>query len=43
MTAGWVAAGFEPVRSEFDSNLAERGELGGAVAAFVSGERVVAR
>jgi len=41
MTAGWVAAGFEPVRHEFDSNFAERSELGGAVAAFVAGEKVV--
>jgi CubicO group peptidase (beta-lactamase class C family) len=36
-----VAPGFEGVRREFDRNLAERGELGAACAAFVGGEKVV--
>ena len=38
---GTVAPGFEPVREEFARNLRERGELGAAVAAFCSGEKVV--
>ena len=39
--AGTVAAGFEPVREEFERNWPERRELGGAVAAYVGGEKVV--
>lgn len=39
--AGTVAAGFEPVRSEFERNFAERGEIGAAVAAYWRGEKVV--
>jgi CubicO group peptidase (beta-lactamase class C family) len=38
---GFVAPGFEPVREEFERNFAERRELGGAVAAYVRGEKVV--
>jgi CubicO group peptidase (beta-lactamase class C family) len=38
---GSVAPGFEPVREEFERNWSERGELGGAVAAYVKGEKVV--
>ena len=36
-----MAAGFEEVRSEFERNFAERGELGAACAAYVGGEKVV--
>jgi CubicO group peptidase (beta-lactamase class C family) len=36
-----VAPGFEEVRREFERNLAERGELGAACAAFVEGQKVV--
>jgi CubicO group peptidase (beta-lactamase class C family) len=36
-----VAPGFEAVRTAFERNFAERGELGGAVAAFVDGLPVV--
>jgi CubicO group peptidase (beta-lactamase class C family) len=36
-----VAPGFEPVRAEFERNLAERGELGAACAAYHRGEKVV--
>jgi len=38
---GWVAPGYEAVREAFASNLARRGELGGAFAARVDGELVV--
>jgi CubicO group peptidase (beta-lactamase class C family) len=38
---GHVAPGFEPVRREFERNFAERRELGGAVAAYRQGEKVV--
>ena len=41
MVGGWVAPGFEPVREEFERNLAERGELGAACAAYRRGEKVV--
>lgn len=41
MVGGTVAPGFEPVRHEFERNLAERRELGAACAAYVGGERVV--
>jgi CubicO group peptidase (beta-lactamase class C family) len=38
---GWVAPGFEEVRTEFDHNFVERGEIGAAVAAYWRGEKVV--
>jgi Beta-lactamase len=38
---GMVAPGFESVRSEFERNFAERGEIGAAVAAYWRGEKVV--
>lgn len=38
---GWVAGGFEEVRTEFERNFAERGEIGAAVAAYWRGEKVV--
>jgi CubicO group peptidase (beta-lactamase class C family) len=38
---GEVAAGFESVREVFERNWTERRELGGAVAAYVDGEKVV--
>ena len=38
---GTVSPGFEPVRDAFVANFAERGERGGACAAFVHGEKVV--
>jgi len=38
---GSVAPGFEEVRREFERNFAQRAELGGAVAAFVGGQKVV--
>ena len=41
LVGGAVAPGFERVREEFARNFAERGELGGAVAAFRGGEKVV--
>src|SRR5436309_15637591 len=41
MIDGFVAPGFEPVRVEFERNFAERGELGGACAAYRGGEKVV--
>ena len=41
LVSGYVAPGFERVRVEFEQNLAERGELGGAVAAYWHGEKVV--
>jgi len=36
-----VASGFEEVRAEFERNLAKRGEIGAAVAAYWRGEKVV--
>jgi CubicO group peptidase (beta-lactamase class C family) len=38
---GLVEPGFEDVRTEFERNFEERGELGAAVAAYVGGEKVV--
>ena len=38
---GFVAPGFDEVRIEFARNFTERGELGGAVAAYWRGEKVV--
>jgi CubicO group peptidase (beta-lactamase class C family) len=38
---GFVAPGFEAVRTEFQRNFARRGEIGAAVAAFWRGEKVV--
>jgi CubicO group peptidase (beta-lactamase class C family) len=38
---GWIAPGFEEVRSEFDRNFVERDEIGAAVAAYSRGEKVV--
>ena len=38
---GFVAPGFEEVRATFERNLAERGEIGAAVAAYWRGEKVV--
>jgi CubicO group peptidase (beta-lactamase class C family) len=38
---GSVAPGFEEVRAQFERNLAERGEIGAAVAAYWRGENVV--
>jgi CubicO group peptidase (beta-lactamase class C family) len=38
---GLVAPGFEEVRTEFERNFAERGEIGAAVAAYWRGEKVV--
>ena len=38
---GAVAPGFEEVRAEFERNLAERGDIGAAVAAYWHGEKVV--
>ncbi|HEY0811138.1 MAG TPA: serine hydrolase domain-containing protein, partial [Longimicrobiales bacterium] len=40
-TYGVVAPGFEEVRIAFERNLAERGEIGAAVAAYWHGEKVV--
>ena len=39
--SGVVAPGFEEVRTEFERNFAERGEIGAAVAAYWHGEKVV--
>jgi CubicO group peptidase (beta-lactamase class C family) len=39
--SGFVAPGFEALRSEFERNFDERGEIGGAVAAYWRGEKVV--
>jgi CubicO group peptidase (beta-lactamase class C family) len=39
--SGHVAPGFEPVREVFLENFTRRRELGGAVCAFVRGEKVV--
>ncbi len=41
MIGGYVTAGFEEVRDQFQANFARRGELGAAVAAYVGGEKVV--
>jgi CubicO group peptidase (beta-lactamase class C family) len=41
LVEGEVAPGFERVRHEFERNFSERGELGGAVAAYREGEKVV--
>jgi CubicO group peptidase (beta-lactamase class C family) len=38
---GHVAPGFEEVRTAFEHNFAERGEIGAAVAAYWRGEKVV--
>ena len=38
---GRVAPGFEEVRTEFERNFSERGEIGAAVAAYWRGEQVV--
>src|ERR671933_353014 len=38
---GEVAPGFEPVRAEFERNLARRRELGAACAAYENGRKVV--
>ena len=38
---GFVAPGFEEVRSEFERDFTERGEIGAAVAAYWRGELVV--
>ena len=38
---GMVAPGFEEVRTEFERNFTERGEIGAAVAAYWRGEKVV--
>ena len=39
--SGWIGPGFEEVREEFDRNFVERGEIGAAVCAYWSGEKVV--
>lgn len=41
MVNGFSAPGFEAVTEQFEANLADRGELGGAFSAFVDGELVV--
>jgi CubicO group peptidase (beta-lactamase class C family) len=38
---GEVAPGYEPVREAFGRNFAEHGEIGGAVAVYVDGEKKV--
>ena len=38
---GWWLQGFKEVRAEFSRNLAERGEIGAAVAAHWRGVKVV--
>jgi CubicO group peptidase (beta-lactamase class C family) len=38
---GLIAPGFESVRTEFERNFADRGEIGAAVAAYWRGEKVV--
>lgn len=38
---GWVAPGLEKVRSEFEANFAERGEVGASVCVKVAGETLV--
>jgi len=40
-THGYVADGFEAIRDVFSENFARRGELGGAVCAYVGGDKVV--
>jgi len=40
-TYGYVADGFEVVQEVFTENFARRGELGGAVCAYVGGDKVV--
>ncbi|MGB6041827.1 MAG: serine hydrolase [Pirellulales bacterium] len=40
---GSVSRGFEEVRTEFERNFSERGEIGGAVTAYWRGEKVVDR
>ena len=39
--SGNVAPGFEVVRAAFQENFARRGELGGAICAYLHGEKVV--
>src|SRR5512136_598461 len=39
--SGWVAAGFEPVRTAFEANFTKRGEVGAAVHVIVDGEVAV--
>jgi CubicO group peptidase (beta-lactamase class C family) len=39
--SGYVAPGFQEVQQEFERNFAERGEIGGAVSAYLHGEKVV--
>lgn len=39
--SGFAAPGFEQVRTAFERNFAERGEIGAAVAAYWKGEKVV--
>lgn len=41
IVSGWVASGFEPVREQFERNIADRGELGGAVAVYLGGQPIV--
>jgi hypothetical protein len=41
LSNGWVASGFEGVRAEFRRNIAGRGELGAAYAAYHQGKKVV--
>ncbi|OHE64031.1 MAG: hypothetical protein A2413_00760 [Treponema sp. RIFOXYC1_FULL_61_9] len=41
MVQGWTADGYEELRTEFEKNLRSRGELGGAFAAYVDGQKVV--
>jgi CubicO group peptidase (beta-lactamase class C family) len=38
---GWVADGYEAVRTEFERNFAERGEVGAALSVYRHGESVV--
>jgi CubicO group peptidase (beta-lactamase class C family) len=38
---GSVGCGFEEVKTEFERNFAERGELGAACAIYYRGEKVV--
>jgi CubicO group peptidase (beta-lactamase class C family) len=39
--SGWVAAGFEPVRTTFERNFAAQGEFGAAIHVIVEGEVAV--
>ena len=39
--AGFVSPGFEAVRTEFERNFTERGDIGAAGAAYWRGEKVV--